>query len=162
MDRAAARRLLVIAIPIGIAAELLLDGTAFGLNVPIVIALLLSSGWFVRRSDRAPDRLDMWLPIAAIVLSVLVAVRADPFVALLDVAAALAFTGASIAAFSGLAVTRRSASIVIALAAWTFGAVMLGAARVLSRARPAVPTRGSPPPERGCRRSRRRPGLAPG
>jgi hypothetical protein len=139
MDRAAARRLLVIAIPIGIAAEFLLDGAAFGINVPIVIALLLSSGRFVRRSDRAPDRLDMWLPIAAIVLSVLVAVRADPFVALLDVSAALVFTGASIAAFSGLAITRRSASIVIAMAAWAFGAVLFGAASVLSRARPAFP-----------------------
>ncbi len=95
MDRAAARRPLVIAIPIGIAAEFLLDGTAFGINVPIVIALLLSSGWFVRRSDRAPDRLDMWLPIAALLLSVLVAVRADPFVALLDVSAAFVFTGAA-------------------------------------------------------------------
>ena len=141
MDRADARRVIALAIPIGMAAEILLDGPAFGINVPIAIALVLSSAWFVRRHDRAPDRLDMWLPIAALVLSVLVAVRADPFVALLDVAAALAFTGASIAAFSGLAVTRRSASIVIALAAWTFGAVMLGAARVLSRARPAVPTR---------------------
>ncbi|MEP6639369.1 MAG: DUF4153 domain-containing protein, partial [Chloroflexota bacterium] len=137
MNPVGARRLIAVAIPIGIAAVALLDGPAFGVNVPIVIALLLSSGWFVRRRDRAADRLDLWLPVSAVVLAGLVAVRADPFVALLDVSAALAFTGASIAAFSGLAVTRRSASIVIAMAAWAFGAVVLGAAAVLSRARPA-------------------------
>ena len=75
MDRADARRVIALAIPIGMAAEILLDGPAFGINVPIAIALVLSSAWFVRRRDRAPDRLDMWLPIAALVLSVLVAVR---------------------------------------------------------------------------------------
>jgi Domain of unknown function (DUF4153) len=142
MDRATARRVIALAIPIGLATEILLDGPAFGINVPIAVALLLSSAWLVRRSDRAPDRLDMWLPIGAILLSVLVAVRADPFMALLDVTAALVLTGASIAAFSGLAVTRRSASIVIAMAAWAFGAVLLGAASVVSRARPAVPASG--------------------
>jgi uncharacterized protein DUF4153 len=151
MDRSDARRVIAFAIPIGLAAEFLLDGPALGINIPIVVALLLSSGWFVRRRDRPPDRLDMWLPIAAIVLAVFVAWRADPFVAALDVSAALVFTGASTAAFSGLPVTRRSATIVIAIAAWALGAVLLGAAAVASRARPVFPA-GAP----------RRPGWALG
>ena len=86
---------------------------------------------------RAPDPLDAWLPVTALVLAALVAVRADPFLALLDAVGAAAFTGASIVAFSGLAVTRRSASVVVAMGAWVVGSAGVGAARVVPHARRA-------------------------
>ncbi|MEO5884358.1 MAG: DUF4173 domain-containing protein [Candidatus Limnocylindrales bacterium] len=135
MDRTLARRLLFVALAIGIAADLLLDGPAFGINVPIMVAAVLAGGWFVRRRGRAPDPLDAWLPIAALVLAAFVAVRGDPFVALLDTAGAAAFTGASLVAFSGLAVTRRSASVVLAMGAWLMAVGMAGTPRLIRQAR---------------------------
>ena len=39
--------------------------------------------------DRAPDPLDAWLPVSAVILAVLVAVRGDPFLAVLDLLVAL-------------------------------------------------------------------------
>ena len=137
MERPLARRILVLALAIGLAAELLLDGHAPGLNIPLLVAAVLATGWLVRRRGRAPDPLDAWLPVAALILAVFVAIRADPFLALLDLMGAAAFTGASIAAFSGLAVTRRSASVVLVLATWVLGASLGGAARLLRDARPA-------------------------
>ncbi len=137
MDRSTARRLLLVALLIGILADLLFDGPAYGINVVVLVGACLAAGWYVRRPGRAPDPLDSWLPVTALVLAALVAVRADPFLALLDAVGAAAFTGASIVAFSGLAVTRRSASVVVAMGAWVIGSAGLGAARVVPHVRRA-------------------------
>ena len=136
MDRLAARRLLAIAFAIGVLADLLFEGTAIGINVVVLVAAVLAAAWFVRRRGRAPDPFDAWLPITALVLAGLTAVRADPFLAGLDLLAAAALVGASMAAFSGLAVTRRSASVLAAMAAWVIVAMVGAAATVLRRARP--------------------------
>ena len=136
MDRSLARRTLLVALAIGLLAELAIDGPAFGLNVPILTAATLAGAWLLRRKDRAPDPLDAWLPVSALVLAGFVAVRADPFVAFLDVVGAAAFMGASAAAFSGLAVTRRSATAVMAMAAWVLEGVLAGTGRALRAWRP--------------------------
>jgi len=143
MDRSAARRVLALAILLGMTAEILFDGPAFGINVPIGVAALLAAGWLVRRQGTAPDPLDTWLPVAAIVCAAMVAVSGDRFLAILDTVCALAFSGASIAAMSGVAVTRRSAEVVAATGGAVTLAVASGAARVLRTARPAhgVPRR---------------------
>ena len=120
-----------------------LDGPAIGINVPIVTAAVLVGAWGFRRRGRALDPLDAWLPVSALVLAGFVALRADPFVAVLDIAGAAAFTGASAAAFSGLAVTRRSATAVLAIGAWVFEAVFAGSGRAVRDGRP-VRSRGSP------------------
>ena len=130
LDRSIARRLLAAALGLGLLAEVVLDGSAFGLNMVLLVAATLVAGWLLRRPGRAPDPLDAWLPIAALVLAGFVAVRGDPFLAVLDVLGALAFLGASMAAMSGLPVTRRAASAIAGMAAWTLGAVFLGAPRV--------------------------------
>jgi Domain of unknown function (DUF4173) len=135
--RSAARRLLLVAIGIGVLAEIVLDGSAAGINVPLLSLAMLSAAWLVRRRGRAPDPLDAWLPVAAVVLAGFVAVRADPFLAALDLAGAAAFTGASVVAFSGLAVTRRSLSVVLVIGAWVIESILAGAARLLLSARPA-------------------------
>jgi hypothetical protein len=142
MDRRAARRLLAIALVLGIGAEVLVHGPAAGINVVIVVAATLAGAWVVRRRGRRPDPWDAWLPVAALVLAGFVAIRADPFVAVLDILAAAAFAGASMAAFSGLAVTRRSAGVVLTLAAYVVEGSVSGTARVLQRARP--PRRDTP------------------
>ncbi|MEA2613166.1 MAG: hypothetical protein QOI52_1125, partial [Chloroflexota bacterium] len=137
MDRPLARRILLAALAIGLLAEMAIDGPAIGLNAPILAAATLIAAWLLRRRGRAPDPLDAWLPVAAMVLAGFVAVRADPFVAFLDLVGALAFTGASVAAFSGLAVTRRSVTAVIATGAWVIEAVIAGTGRALRIGRPA-------------------------
>lgn len=137
MDRSLARRILLAALAVGVLAELTLDGPAVGLNLPVLTATTLLGAWLFRRADRAPDPLDAWLPVSALVLAGFVALRADPFVAFLDIVGAAAFTGASAAAFSGLAVTRRSATVVMAIGAWVLEAVLAGTGRALRAGRPA-------------------------
>lgn len=146
MDRRHARRLLIVALAIGALTNVLFDGPALGLNVLILVAVSLAAAWRFRRQGRAPDPLDAWLPVAAIVLAAFVAVRADPFLAVLDTLAALACCGLSAAAFSGLAVTRRSASVVVAIGLWVAALVGIGALRILGSARrdPAAPRPGRP------------------
>jgi hypothetical protein len=136
MDRSLARRILLAALAIGVVAEVAMDGPALGLNLPILTATMLGAAWLFRRPGRAPDPMDAWLPVSALVLAAFVAVRADPFVSLLDLAGAAAFTGASAAAFSGLAVTRRSATAVMAMGVWALESVIAGSARALSAGRP--------------------------
>ena len=141
MDRSIARRLLAAGLLIGVLAEMVLDGPAYGLNIVIVVVALLGAGWLLRRPGRAPDPLDAWLPITAVALAAFVAVRGDPFMALVDTLGALAFTGASLVAFSGLPVTRRSASVVAVMAAMTLEATVAGAARVIRTFRPGASLR---------------------
>jgi hypothetical protein len=136
-DRPRARRLLALALAVGLVAEVVLDGYAIGINVSIATLAVRAAAWIVRRPGRALDPVDAWLPATAIVLSLLVAIRADPFVAFLDLAGATAFTGAAVAAISGLAVTRRSIGIVIAIGAWVVESTLAGTARLLVIARPA-------------------------
>jgi hypothetical protein len=138
MDRPLAHRILLAALAIGLLAEVSVDGPAIGINAPILTAATLVVAWFMRRRGRAPDPLDAWLPVSAMVLAGFLAVRADPFVAFLDIVGAIAFTGAAAAAFSGLAVTRRSATAVMATAAWVLEAVLAGTGRALRAGRPAA------------------------
>ncbi len=62
MDRSLARRILLAAFAIGVLAEVVLDGPALGLNLPILTATVLAAAWLFRRPGRAPDPLDAWLP----------------------------------------------------------------------------------------------------
>ncbi len=135
VERATARRVALVAVAMGVLAELLLDGPAIGINIPLATLALLGAAWFLRRRGRAPDPLDAWLPVTAIVLASLAAVRADPFVAFLDIATAAAFCGASVAAFSGLAVTRRSLSVIVMIGLWVVGSTLGGSTRLLAAAR---------------------------
>ena len=135
--RGTARQLLLIALAIGLLGEIALDGSAAGINVLLMTSAILAAAWVVRRPGRAPDPLDAWLPVSALVLAGFVAIRADPFLAALDLSGAAASTAGSVAAFSGLAVTRRSSSVILVIGAWLIESTLAGAARLLLVARPA-------------------------
>jgi uncharacterized protein DUF4153 len=137
-DRRAARRIIAAGLVLGLLAELTLDGPAFGIGIPILVVAILALAWSVRRHGRAFDPVDAWLPIGAVVLAVLAAVRGDPFLGALDTVLAAAFAGASLAAMSGLSVTRRSASVIALTGAWILEGVLLGAARAIDRTRPTI------------------------
>jgi hypothetical protein len=133
-----ARRVLSVGLPLGVLAELALNGPGLGVGVPILIVSTLAAGWWVRRPGRALDPLDGWLPVAAVGFAALAAVRGDPLLAFLDMTVAAALAGAALAAMSGLAVTRRTASAIIGMATMGLGSVLVGAA---STGLPATPSR---------------------
>ena len=136
-DRVLSRRILATGLALGLLAELVFDGRAFGINIAIATAGLLAAAWLLRRPGRAPDPLDAWLPLSAMILALLVAVRGDPFLAVLDSLVALACCGATAVAFSGLAVTRRSASVIAAMGAWVIGSAVADPFRAVIESRPA-------------------------
>jgi hypothetical protein len=139
LDRRIARRLLSAALVIGVLGELVLDGPAYGLNIVLMVGATLGAGWLLRRPARTLDPLDAWLPVTALALAAFVAVRGDPFIATLDTLGALAFAGASMVAMSGLPVTRRSASAIAGMGAWTLEATLAGAPRA-ARAAGTIPS----------------------
>jgi Domain of unknown function (DUF4173) len=102
------RQLLVAAIAIGIVFQLLFVGQGNGVNAMIWTAVLLGSAAAVRRPDTTFDLADAWLPPAALVAALFLALRADPALVAFDVLAMLALTGAAVASLAGIAVTRRS------------------------------------------------------
>jgi hypothetical protein len=130
MTRRIAIRILALAAIVGLVAQALLLGNLLGINAPILAVALLGAGWLARPADRAVDQLDWWMPVAAVILSVGIALRADPTLDVLDAAAACALLGASMAAFAGLAVTRRSAALVAELGLLVLGWAGVGIIRV--------------------------------
>jgi uncharacterized protein DUF4153 len=120
-------RALVLALGVGLLAEILLDRHALGLNVPLMTMAFLGAAFAVRPSGRRMDSLDLWLPLAAVVFAAFVAIRADRALVQLDVLATILLCGASVAAFAGAAVVRSSFNAGIALAARVTVAASVGA-----------------------------------
>jgi hypothetical protein len=158
MTRPVALRILGLAAVIGLVAQALLLGNLLGVNAPILAAALLGAAYLLRPTDRRIDPLDRWLPPAALAISVSIAVRADPTLLLIDLAAAGALLGASIAAIAGMAVTRRSAVAVVELGFLVLGWAGIGILRVTAatRRRDEDPGTGS-----GSVRSRLPPWVGP-
>jgi hypothetical protein len=135
MTRPIALRILGLAAVIGLVAQALLLGNLLGVNAPILATALLGAAYLLRPTDRRIDPLDRWLPPAALAISVSIAVRADPTLLLIDLAAAGALLGASIAAIAGMAVTRRSAVAVVELGILVLGWAGIGILRVTAATR---------------------------
>ncbi|MEA2518565.1 MAG: hypothetical protein QOF49_645 [Chloroflexota bacterium] len=121
MTRPAAIRILVAAAVTGLFAQALLFDSLLGINVPVLTIGLMAVACALRTHERPIDRADWWLPPATIILSLAIAVRADPALLLLDLLAICALLGASVAAIGGAAVTRRSSVRIVEL-----GFVVLG------------------------------------
>ena len=134
-------RVVALAAAIGIAAELLVDGHAAGINFPLVVTLVIVSALAVRPRGRVFDWWDAWLPVAAVVVAGFVAIRDDPALVFFDVAGAVALAGASVAAFAGASVTRATLVLGLSIAAQVAAAAVVGAVSVARRLRVVVPAR---------------------
>lgn len=108
LDPTLARRIAAIALVAGLLGQWLAVGQAAGINLLLWTAAILLAALLVRPRDAAFDRLDAWLPLAALIFAALVAVRADETLFAFDTVAALTLTAFSLAALGGIAVTRRS------------------------------------------------------
>ena len=156
MARVTVRRVLLLAVLVGVLFDLVVPGHAPGLNALIVTAALLLAAALVAdpAALRRFDPVDAWLPVAALVLASMAAVRADPWLVTADVLLAGALLAGSIAAFAGTRITRGVVPRVLeAAAAWRRPPVS-GRSPSCSAPRPTAPTR------HVRTASRREPGLA--
>jgi hypothetical protein len=94
-------RIVLVAVALGLLAQLLFFQAAPGVNVPIAAAAIIAAGWRLRSRGRRLAREDAWLPLATLACAGFVAVRDDPMLVALDLMAAAVLSGASLAAFGG-------------------------------------------------------------
>lgn len=129
-----ARRIVLLALLGGIAADVLFDRVGLGINVPLAVAGVLIVAAALRPSGARMDRLDLWLSVVALIAAAIVAVRDDPVVTFLDLGLAGVATLASVVALSGVAITRRSAMAVTGLGVLAGTWLGIGSVRVLAGA----------------------------
>ena len=147
MTRAAAVRILALALAVGLVAAVTWPGNSVGVNAPILVAALLAAAVAAVGEDglRRMDPADAWLAPASFLLAGMTAVRTDPWLVTLDLLAAATLAVAGIAALGGARVTRGPAlsvggSAIEAMLAGMVGVVAVVAA-VLRRppSAPVVP-----------------------
>ncbi len=138
MTGSLARRLLALALVLGVATDILFRGNALGANVPIDVALLLVAGALAAGPARIRrvDRLDAWLAPAALVFAAFVALRTDPALVAVDVCGAVILGGAALASLGGRALMRADAGQVVGAAGEMVLATIIGAIPVLGAVRP--------------------------
>ena len=134
MDAPIARRALASALIAGVVADALFDRTLLGINVPLATLAVLSVVTLLGHSPRPADRLDLWLPVLALLASLGPAIRTDPTVIGLDLLLVAAAVSAWSFAVSGVAVTRRTTAAVAMLGAEAAAAVGFGLVWLLGRA----------------------------
>jgi len=153
MERIVARRALLAAAVVGIIAQALFVGLAFGVNVIVATAVVLvAAATLGRLAGRRADPLDGWLPIAAGLVAAGTALRSDDTLMFLDAVTAATLVGASVAAFAGAAVTRRSMLAIVGLGSVVLLWVTIGILRLSETARrpgPDGPRRPLSAPARG-------------
>jgi hypothetical protein len=133
VDPRIARRAAAAALVLGVIADVVFDRTALGINVPLATLLILAVATTLSASHRPADRIDLWLPIVAIVASLGPALRTDPSVVALDLTVdVIAIAGWSLAV-RRVAVTRRTATGVAWLGAEAVIAVTAGFAWLIAR-----------------------------
>ena len=108
MPRVAARRILLLALGVGIVVDITVPGHQAGLNAVVVIVALLGAACLAAGRDglRRFDPADAWLPAGAIWLAAMAVVRADSWLVQADLLAAAALAGGTIAALAGARITR--------------------------------------------------------
>lgn len=109
MSVSVARRIVVVSFVLGLLAVRLCYDLPIGLNAPVLTILVLAGAVLTRPPGAHFDRLDAWLPAAAIAVTVGSALRADPVLQFIDLGLAVALVGAAVPAIAGYAITRSTA-----------------------------------------------------
>jgi len=131
----------LVALAIGLLAQLLFIDAGVGINVPIATAALLLAGWVVRDPARpAPRPLDRWLAPGALILSAFVALRGDGTLATLDILGTIALSGAALASFGGLRLLERPFTAIVDLAGRLALSGMVAGVRPFAALAGAVPS----------------------
>jgi MFS family permease len=104
MSRSIALRILAVSAAVGLFSQALLIGNVFGLNLPLMAGAVLAAAVALRPVGHRIDPLDLWLPVGAIAVTAGIALRADPFLVLLDIGSGCLLLGAAVAAIGGSAV----------------------------------------------------------
>jgi hypothetical protein len=144
MTRTSAIRILSAAAAIGLLAQLLLIDNLLGFNAPLLVIGAILAAVAVRPVGARFDPIDAWMPVGAVVVSAGIAIRADPFLALLDAGTACLLMGASIAALGGIAITRRSVAGLVTLGLIVLGYAGVGVLRVAAATRRPAAEAGTP------------------
>ena len=113
---AEARRLLLASVGAGLLFQLLFAAQAPGINVLCWTAAVLCLAALAGPRPARLARSDVWLPVMALTFAAFIALRTSWALVTFDSLAVLVLTAASVAAFSGIAVTRRSLDGLIRLA----------------------------------------------
>jgi hypothetical protein len=117
VDRRSARLILVVALVVGLFAQALFYRTALGVNLILLQGAVLVAAVLLARPEARIDRADLWIPPAALLFAGFPAIRADPAVVAFDVLAAAGLGAAAVAAIGGAALTRRSLTGLLVVAA---------------------------------------------
>ncbi len=135
MPRVAARRILLLALGVGIVVDVALPGHEAGLNAVVVMVALLAAAGVAAGPDglRRYDPADAWMPVTAIGLAAMAAVRADPWLVEADLLLAAALAGGTIAALAGARITRGLVPRVLDAAGAVVAAMLIGALTVVRR-----------------------------
>lgn len=134
MESSIARRAVAGALIAGVVADALFDRNPLGINVPLAAAAVLAVVTLFGARRRPPDRLDLWLPILALIASLGPAIRSEPTVVALDLGLTAAAVSAWSFAVSGMPVTRRTTAAVAMLGAEAVAALGVGLVWLLARA----------------------------
>jgi hypothetical protein len=134
-----AGHVILAAIALGVVGQLLFFDVAIGVNFPIAIALLVASGWMLRRPMTRLERRDLWLGPTAILFACFAALRADTTIVALDALTSLGLAGGALATYGRRPVLRRSFGGLVALGAAVAGWVMAGGLPALAAARRRLP-----------------------
>src|SRR5262245_11040924 len=156
MDRILARRALLAALAVGVVAQALLVSLAVGVNLVLLTAIVLAvAAAMARLAGRRLDVADAWMPVSALAVAAGTAVRSDEALVFLDAVAVATLLGSSVAAFAGIAVTRRSILAIVALGTavllWSLGSV-LRLTEIARRPDPESTRRSVPPAVRAIAR----------
>jgi hypothetical protein len=130
MDRAStAARVLAAGLGVGLLAELLVRDHAIGINLLLVTGAMLAAVALLRPKEGRMDPLDLWLPVGAVLFAAFPVLRTDGPLVAVDTLVVIVLVGATVAAATGVSVTRRTLLGGLELAARVAGATTVGAAR---------------------------------
>ena len=142
MDRTLAIRTLAAAFAIGAIAQAVFVGAGFGLNAVLLVVVVLAAAAIVRDPSTRIDPIDLWIPAAAVLVAVMLAIRSDPTLVFLDTVTVLTLVGASMAVMAGVPITRRSALAITAAGTIVLGWTLVGILRVVPATRRPEPAPG--------------------